>query len=208
VDPYWRPGNRRDKKEDNDEDEIGPEKSQDCSWSGIFNGASCDPQYYSLGLGLDAPTLMMLAGLGISFFAPDVGVPLGLAGAAFEVCAFTATPLCAAVKLASVNVVGTIDKGGNIYVGPQLSWGKSILPLGAISFNSGIYPTKDGHIATEAEMEDSLQGFAASIGTIATGGISYSPFANENKTAYYLVGVPEIFSVNVQYNWLIYDISP
>jgi hypothetical protein len=57
-------------------------------------------------------------------------------------------------------------------------------------------------------MEDSLQGFSASAGTIGTGGISYSPFASENKTAYYLVGAPEIFSVNIQYNWLVYDFSP
>ena len=151
---------------------------------------------------------MMLLGVGLSTFAPEVGVPIGLAGAVFEVCAFSATPLCAAVKLASLNAVFTLDKDDNFYVGPQISWGKSILPLGAISFNAGIYPTEDGHVVTEAEMEDSLRGFSISAGTIATGGVSYSPLASENRKAYYLVGLPEIFSVNFQYNWLVYDFSP
>jgi RHS repeat-associated protein len=204
VDPFWRPGNNR-----NDDDEVTNHQEQNCSWSGAFGGEGCDPQYYSLALGLDAPTLMMLSGLGMSYFAPEVGVPLGLAGAAFEACAFTATPLCAAVKLTSVNAVFTLDKDGNFYIGPQVSWGKSILPFGAVSFNSGIYPTEDGHIPTESEMEDSLKGLSFSAGTIATGGLSYSPSAKANQVAYYLVGVPEIFSINVfQYNVLVYDFSP
>jgi RHS repeat-associated protein len=162
----------------------GNDKSQDCSWSGAFGGKGCDPQYYSAALGLDVPTLMMLSGLGISIFAPEVGVPIGLAGAAFEACAVTATPLCAAVKLASINAVFTLDQDGNFYVGPQISWGKSILPFGAVSFNAGIYPTEDGHVPTEREMEDSLKGFSLSAGTIATGGLSYSPNAKANKVAY------------------------
>ena len=131
-----------------------------------------------------------------------------MAGATFEACAFTATPLCAAVKLASANLALTIDKDGNLYMGPQMSWGKSVLPFGSVSLNSGVYLTQDGHVPTEAEMESSLGGFSMSAGTIGTGGVSYSPTANENKTAYYLVGIPELFSVNFQYNWLIYDFSP
>jgi RHS repeat-associated protein len=95
------------------------EFNQDCSWSGAFGGEGCDPHYYSLGLGLDAPTLMMLSGAVISFFAPEVGLPVALSGAAFEACAWTATPLCAAVKLASANLALTLDKDGNFYMGPQ-----------------------------------------------------------------------------------------
>jgi hypothetical protein len=181
---------------------------KNCSWSGAFSGEGCDLQYMSLSLGLDAPTLMMLSGLVLLPFAPEIGTPLGLAGAVFEACAFTATPLCAAVKLASLNVVLSYDKDGNFYAGPQFSWGKSILPFGTVNWNGGIYPTEDGHIPSEAEMEDSIQGFSVSAGTIATGGISYSPFAEKNQTAYYLVGVPEFFSINVQYNWLLFDFLP
>ena len=182
---------------------------QDCSWSGAFGGGGCDLHYLSVGLGLDAPTITMLAGLGISLFAPEIGVPVLLAGALFEKCAFMASPLCAAVKLASANVVFTLDKDGNFYMGPQLSWGKSILPFGAVSFNAGVFPTSDGHVPTEAEMEDSLKGWSFSAGTIGTGGISYSPGASQNQVAYYLVGAPELFSVNVaQYNVLLYDFTP
>ena len=169
---------------------------------------NCDPQYHSVALGIDAPTLIALTGLGIAFFSPEVGVPIGLSGIAFEMCAYTGTPLCAAVKLASINAAFTLDTYGNLYIGPQISWGKSILPVGAASYNMGFYFPEDGHVPTEIEMEDSLQGFAVSAGTIATGGWSFSPTAKTNKVAYYIVGFPELFSINFQYNVLVRDFSP
>ncbi len=166
--------------------------------------------YFSVAIGLDAPTIMMLAGAGLSFVGlPQVGLPLALAGAAFEACAFTATPLCAAVKLLSVNVSATIDEYGNLYVGPQISWGKSILPFVAISDYLGtISSGNDSHVPTEAEVRDNLSGISFSAGTIGTGGISYSPFAQTYNTSYYIDGLPELFSVNANLNFLVYDFSP
>jgi len=174
--------------------------------------SSCGPFYFSGSLGLDAPTIMMLAGLGISTIAPEVGVPLGLTGAVIEACAYTATPLCAAVKLLSVSISGTIDTNGNIYAGPQFSWGKSILPFvsvsdyfGGITEGPGMVPA---HNVTEAQMRDTLSGFSVSAGTIATGGISYSPFSSTYKNTYYLDGFPEVGALNINYNFWIYDITP
>jgi hypothetical protein len=138
-----------------------------------------------------------------------VGVPLALGGATFEACAFTATPLCAGVKLLSVNVSATIDEYGNLYLGPQLSWGKSIFPFVAVSDYYGVISSgNDPHVPTEAEVRDTLSGFSVSAGSIATGGASYSPFASTYQTSYYLDGFPELFSVNVNYNFLAHDFSP
>jgi hypothetical protein len=166
--------------------------------------------YVSGSLGLDAPTIMMLSGAGLSFIGlPEAGAPIALAGAAFEACAFTATPLCAAVKLLSVNISGTLDEYGNLYLGPQISWGKSILPFVALSDYWGVISSgNDSHVPTETETKDTLSGFSVSAGSIATGGVSYSPFAQTYNTSYYLDGFPEVFSINVNYNFFIHDYSP
>jgi hypothetical protein len=166
--------------------------------------------YVSVSLGLDAPTIMMLSGAGLSLVGlPQAGLPIALAGATFDACAYTATPLCAAVKLLSVNISGTIDQYGNLYLGPQISWGKSILPFVAISDYFGVISSgNSSHVPTEAETSDTLSGFSISAGSIATGGVSHSPFASTYNTSYYLDGFPEIFSVNVNYNFLVYDFSP
>ena len=166
--------------------------------------------YFSVSIGLDAPTIMMLLGAGLTYIGfPQAGLPLGLSGAAFEACAFTVTPLCVAVKLLSVNVSGTIDQYGNLYVGPQISWGKSILPFIAVSDYLGtISSGSDPHIPTEAETRDILSGFSFSIGSIATGGVSYSPLASTYQTSYYLDGFPEVFSANANINFLVHDFSP
>ena len=166
--------------------------------------------YVSGSLGLDAPTIMMLSGAGLSFIGfPEAGAPIALAGALFEACAFTATPLCAAVKLLSVNISGTIDEYGNLYLGPQISWGKSILPFVAVSDYWGVISNgNNSQVPTEAQTRDTLSGFSVSAGSIVTGGISYSPLAQTYNTTYYLDGFPEMFSVNVNYNFFIHDFSP
>jgi hypothetical protein len=174
-----------------------------------FSGGGC-VSYISASLGLDAPTIMMLFGVGFSAVGlPEVGLPLALSGAAFEACAFTATPLCAAVKLLSVNVSGTIDEYGNLYLGPQISWGKSILPFVAVSDYIGFVGNSPLPVVpTETETRDTLSGLSFSIGSIATGGISYSPLASTFHTSYYIDGVPEIFAVNVNFNFWVHDFSP
>jgi hypothetical protein len=126
--------------------------------------------YVSVAVGLDAPTIELLSGVGLSYVGlPQVGTPLALAGAAFEACAFTATPLCAVVKLLSVNVSGTVDEYGNLYLGPQISWGKSVLPFVAVSDYLGVISSgNNSHVPTEAETRDTLFGFSISAGSIAT----------------------------------------
>lgn len=66
----------------------------------------------------------------------------------------------------------------------------------------------NSHVPTEAETRDTLSGISMSAGSIATGGVSYSPLAKTYKTSYYLDGFPEVFSLNINYNFLIYDFSP
>ena len=66
----------------------------------------------------------------------------------------------------------------------------------------------NSHFPTEAETRDTLSGISMSAGSIATGGVSYSPLAKTYKTSYYLDGFPEVFSLNINYNFLIYDFSP
>jgi hypothetical protein len=168
------------------------------------DSTSCDLQYYSLSLGIDVPAVMILTGAGVSLFQPEIGVPVALAGMAFEMCALTASPLCAAVKLASVEAVLTVDRYGNIYLGPQIAWGKSILPIISVGFNAGTVITEDKHIVTESELEQNLSGFSVGAGTIATGGLSFSP-GIENPVSYYFVGFPELFSINFSHSWQIYD---
>jgi hypothetical protein len=200
-------GNNNDEgNENNNEDD----KLNDQQCTDILGQTGGCVNYLSLSLGLDAPTIMMLSGAGLSFVGlPHVGLPLALTGAAFEACAFTATPFCAAVKLLSVNLSGTIDQYGNLYLGPQISWGKSILPFVAVSDYFGVISSgNSSHVPTEAETRDTLSGFSVSAGSIATGGVSYSPLASTYNTSYYLDGFPEVFSVNVNYNFLVYDFSP
>lgn len=199
-------------KQDNNSDteKSHPQQDQSGQCTNVLGEYGGCANYFSASLGLDAPTIMMFIGVGLTYFGlPQAGVPLGLSGAAFEACAFTATPLCAAVKLLSVNVSGTIDQYGNLYVGPQISWGKSILPFIAVSDYLGtISSGNDPHIPTEAETRDTLSGFSFSIGSIATGGVSYSPLASTYQTSYYLDGFPEVFSANANFNFLVYDFSP
>ena len=66
----------------------------------------------------------------------------------------------------------------------------------------------NSHVPTESETRDTLSGFSMSAGSIATGGISYSPLADTYHTSYYLVGFPEVFSINVNYNFYVHDFSP
>lgn len=194
-------------KPENDDPEVQTLTGQCTNILGEYGGCA---NYFSLALGLDTPTIMMLLGLGLSYVGlPQAGAPLALSGAVFEVCAFSATPLCAAVKLLSVNISGTIDQYGNLYIGPQISWGKSILPFVAISDYVGVISSGNNpHVPTESETRDTLSGFSVSVGSIATGGVSYSPLASTYQTTYYLDGFPEVFSVNVNYNFQIYDFSP
>lgn len=157
------------------------------------------------------PAIMMITGVGLSFARlPQYGLPLALAGVAYEACAFTASPQCAFVKLLSVNLSVTIDEYGNLYAGPQISWGKSILPLISIGNSLGaISSGNDPHVPTETEVRDAITGFSISAGSIATGGISWSPFSDARyNTSYYMVGVPEVASVSLSYNFHLYDFSP
>jgi RHS repeat-associated protein len=167
-------------------------------------------RYYSIAIGLDAPTIMVLLGLGLGIAKlPHIGLPVALAGLLFEKCAFTASPVCAAVKLTSLNISATIDSYGNLYIGPQISIGKSILPVVAFSNNIGAIYSHDQEPPTEAEVRDHLTGFSVSGGTIATGGINYSPFATTYNTSYYTVGLPEVISANFNlYNFRVYDFIP
>ena len=64
------------------------------------------------------------------------------------------------------------------------------------------------HTPSELEVQDTLSGVSVSAGSIATGGVSYSPLASTYKTTYYIDGLPEVFSVNLNYNFRIYDFSP
>jgi len=83
------------------------------------------------------------------------------------------------------------------------------LPFVAVSDYFGtISSGNDPHVPTEAETRDTLSGFSVSAGSIGTGGISYSPFAETYNTSYYLDGFTEIFSVNFNYNFLVHDFSP
>jgi len=151
-------------------------------------------------LGVDAPAIITLAGLGLSTAKPEIGFPVALAGATFEMCPYAGNPVCAMVKLLSIGGVLTVDKYGNTYAGPQVSWGKSVLPVLAGSVNMGSVVSDDQ--VTRSELEETLSGFSVSVGTIATGGISFSPGARKPLT-YYIVGLPELFSINVQYTMQI-----
>ncbi len=124
-----------------------------------------------------------------------------------EMCAFTASFLCMAVKLTSVNVNFTYDYQGNFYFGGQLSVGKSLLPVVSLGIEPGTIFTGNHPLSGE-EMRDALSGFSVSAGSIATGGISYSPFADDNNTAFYYPIPPELFSVNVTYNIWAHDFTP
>ena len=64
--------------------------------------------------------------------------------------------------------------------------------------------TNDGHSAYETELEQNLSGLSFGAGSIVTFGASWSPGA-EYPYSQYLVGVPEIASVNIHYSWMVYD---
>ena len=187
----------------NNEDDSG----QCTNVLGEYGGCA---SYFAISLRLDSPTIMMLLGSGLSVVGlPEAGLPIALSGAAFEAYAYTATPLCMAVKLSSVNISGTVDQYGNLYVGPQLSWGKSILPFVAVSDYFGVISSGNNpHVPTEDETRDTLSGFSMSIGSIAIGGVSYSPLASTYQISYYFDGFPEVFSANINYNFWVYDLSP
>lgn len=216
-DPYVPP----DLEDDEDENETAPEEElqeddEFFDWDGsrgcydFSNNRYGCARYYSVAIGLDAPTIMVLLGLGLSIAKlPNVGLPIALAGLVFEKCAFTGSPLCAAVKLTSLNISATIDSYGNLYVGPQISLGKSLLPVVAFSNNIGAIYSNSQESPTEAEVRDHLTGTSVSVGTIATGGINYSPFATTYNTSYYTVGIPELFSANFNlYNFRVFDFTP
>jgi hypothetical protein len=149
---------------------------------------------------------MMLLGLGISLFAPEIGAPLALTGLLLETCAYAGVPGCIAVKTISLNLSITVDSYGNLYAGPQISIGKSLLPLISFSNNMGAIYSHDQQPPTEAQVRDHLTGFSLSAGTLATGGINYSPLASDIKTSFYTVGLPELASANINlYNFRLFD---
>lgn len=165
--------------------------------------------YHSLSLGLDVPTIMMISGVALTFFGlPQYGVPIALAGLAFEACVVTLTLLCLAVKSSSLNATFTLDEYGNLYIGGQGSIGKSLLPFVSVSYNYGIIQSNNHHIPTESEVRENLEGISLSIGAIGLNGISYSPTSEKYKTSFYFVGFPEIISANASYSWHVYDFSP
>jgi RHS repeat-associated protein len=173
------------------------------------NPTSCNPSYMSLSIGIDLPTVIMGTGALISLadgLVPafdSVGLPIVLVGALLETCAGTGIPLCVAIKLTSIGGVATVDDYGNVYAGPQLSFGKSVTPFIGGEFDMGFIINGDGRHASEDTTEKFLSGFSVSGGTIATGGIAYSP--SLNKSAYYMVGLPSLGSINASYTWMIYD---
>jgi hypothetical protein len=168
-------------------------------------GAPCKdcPDFVSVAVTADVPTLIMAAGVITSYFNPSVGVPIGLSGAILEVCPLTGNPLCILAKFSSVGGVATVDKYLNIYAGAQYSFGKSaISPIG-VSINPAAIITEDGHRAKEDEIERFASGFSVSAGSVLTGGVMYSP--SENRSAGYLVIPPELASANFSFSGMLYD---
>jgi hypothetical protein len=156
---------------------------------------------------------MMAAGYGLSYVAPEAGVPLALIGGAFEVCAFTGTLLCAAVKAASIGPVATLDKYGNLYIGVEGSWGKSMTPFIGASGDLGIIVNDHNLLsggfpdippATEAETTSFLSGPALSFSCAfcAWQSAAYSPSA-EDKWAYQQGIGTTVASINFSYSWLV-----
>jgi RHS repeat-associated protein len=196
-------GTKLDKERDGSEAESGGGRR--CYDFGGASGYCSD--YVSASGGLDLPTLAMTSGLLLSAFAPAVGVPLGLGGAAFEMAAYTGNPLAVAVKSMSLGVTGTLDAHGNLYGGPQVSIGKSLLPVISVGVELGTYFRSDRSL-TQTEMRDSLSGPSVSAGSIATGGVNFSPFAKDNRTAVYYPIPPEVVAASAQFTFWLHDFTP
>ena len=163
------------------------------------------PDFVSVAVTIDVPTLIMLAGLGTAIVNLEVGGTIVLVGATLEACPLSGNPLCILAKFSSLGGTLTVDKYLNVYTGPQYSFGKSAITPVGFSINPGNIITDDGQPITEIESERFFRGISVSAGSIMTGGVLYSP--GENRSAYYLLvpPAPEIFSANFSLQEMIYD---
>jgi hypothetical protein len=144
------------------------------------------------------------AGLAVAGW-PEAGVPVAIIGAAFEKCAFTGSVPCAFVKGFSIGGVVTIDRYGNIYASPQLSWGKALTPFAGAELDLGTYGDKIRSSATDIPSEEKLgrflSGTSFSFSSWFGPGRVYSPAADGDRMGSQVAFLTSLFSAN----WNLYS---
>ena len=189
-------------------------------------GVACNPSYTSYSAGVDIPSIVMGVGAVVSALGgPEAGVPLALAGAAIEAGAYTGAPPAALIKSTTIGALVTVDSYGQVYAGPQISIGKSAVPIIGLSITSGRILTDDSchpyvceqlnpkpiRPATAAESRSFLEGPSLSVSGLPaplffglTGipnGLTWSPFAS-NNFAYTSSWVSTaVASLDVSWTW-------
>jgi hypothetical protein len=143
--------------------------------------------YVTVSWAVDAPTIVMLTGLGLTLAGFPVGAPIAVAGAAIELCAWTATPLCLGAKLLGVGGSVTLDRYGNVFWAPlQISWGKTLTPFIGAQVDFGTIlddygPPGPREIPTERESISFLEGTSLNVALPGIGA-TYSPFAEDTMS--------------------------
>jgi len=172
------------------------------------------PSAYNMSVTVDVPTIMMVGGLVITPLNPELGGTIALTGAGMESAAYMGHPLALGLKATSVGASVTIDTYGDIYAGPQLSFGKSLLtPLFGFSVNTQHIITKSGNYANEQETRDFLTGPSISInsglGPLVTAfsnipsGVTYSPLANNKSSKNGTIISTSVLSIDFSWNFFL-----